>query len=431
MMKKVVSLLLVLTFIFALTGCTKKNMGRVMYNYNLEKLVELGKYEGIKIDTKGEEYKTTYDGLLASDVQTYDLYHKITEGELKKGDVANIDYTGKLNGVAFDGGTAQGQELELGSGQFIPGFEDKLVGVKIGETVDLDLTFPSDYGNAELAGKAVVFTVKVNFVAVYDKITEGTLKNGDVANIDFEGKLDGKPFDGGTAKSYDLTLGSGQFIAGFEDKLIGVKIGETVDLNLTFPTNYSAELAGKDVVFTVKVNHVTKKRAKTPEEYYKDLGCDTVEQYYKEAKERAIKTIIWTKITAEAEVKKYPEAEKKILIERYKKMIDDNLKAQGASLDTYLQYYSMTEEEFEKQLVTSDIEPSMQSEMITYAIFDAAGMKIEKDALVKKTKEIVASYKSDKVTEKSLKEQNGEDYFEFMYVQDKVIEYLIDKAKIS
>ena len=338
MMKKVVSLLLVLTFIFALTGCTKKNMGRVMYNYNLEKLVELGKYEGIKIDTKGEEYKTTYDGLLASDVQTYDLYHKITEGELKKGDVANIDYTGKLNGVAFDGGTAQGQELELGSGQFIPGFEDKLV---------------------------------------------------------------------------------------------GVKIGETVDLNLTFPTNYSAELAGKDVVFTVKVNHVTKKRAKTPEEYYKDLGCDTVEQYYKEAKERAIKTIIWTKITAEAEVKKYPEAEKKILIERYKKMIDENLQAQGASLDTYLQYYSMTEEEFEKQLVTSDIEPSMQSQMITYAIFDAAGMKIEKDALVKKTKEIVASYKSDKVTEKSLKEQNGEDYFEFMYVQDKVIEYLIDKAKIS
>ncbi len=431
MMKKVISLVLALTLIFVFAGCTKANRGRVMYNYKMEKFIELGEYKGIKIDTNGEEYKKIYNDMMASDVQNYDLYVKVTEGKLKKGDVANINYVGKLNGVAFDGGTADNQELELGSNTFIPGFEDKLVGVEIGKTVDLDLTFPKDYGNTELAGKAVVFTVKVNYVAVYDKITEGTLKNGDNVNIDFEGKIGGKVFDGGSAKGYYLTLGSGQFIEGFEEKLVGVKIGETVDLNLKFPTNYTAELAGKDVVFTVKVNYVKERKAKTPEEYYKDIGCKTVEEYYETTKERTINNIFMTKLTTESKVKKYPKEEKNILLTRYKKMIDENLKAQGASLDAYLQYYNMTAEEFDEQLITTEIEPTMQTEMIIYAIFDDAGMKIDKEELTKKTKEVVASYKSDKITEKTLKEQNGEDYFEYVYVQDKVIKYLTENAKIS
>ena len=85
------------------------------------------------------------------------------------GDTANIDYCGKKDGVAFDGGTAQGFDLEIGSGMFIPGFEDGLVGVKLGETVDLDLTFPEEYGSKDLAGKKVVFTVKVNKISEKSK----------------------------------------------------------------------------------------------------------------------------------------------------------------------------------------------------------------------------------------------------------------------
>ena len=431
MMKKVISLVLALTFVLAFAGCTKANRGRIMYNYKMDKLIELGEYKGIEIDTNGDEYKQIYNDMMASDVQNYDLYVKVTEGKLKEGDVANIDYEGKLNGVAFDGGTAENQELELGSNSFIEGFEEGLIGVEIGETVDLDLTFPTDYSNTELAGKAVVFTVKVNYVAVYNKITEGTLKNGDNVSIDFEGKIDGEVFDGGSAKGYYLELGSGQFIDGFESGLVGKKIGDTVDLNLTFPTNYTAEFAGKDVVFTVKINHVKEKKAKTPEEYYKDIGCETVEEYYETTKERTINNIFMTKLTNESKIKKYPKEEKNILLTRYKKLIDENLQAQGASLDTYLQYYSMTEEEFDEQLITAEIEPTMQTEMIIYAIFDDAGLKIDKDELAKKTKEVVASYKSDEVTEKTLKEQNGEDYFEYVYVQEKVIDYLTKNAKIS
>lgn len=85
---------------------------------------------------------------------------------------------------------------------------------------------------------------------------EGTVEKGDVVNIDYAGKVDGEAFDGGTDTGFNLAIGAGMFIDGFEDGLIGVKTGETVDLNLKFPDNYSEELAGKDVVFTVTVNYI-------------------------------------------------------------------------------------------------------------------------------------------------------------------------------
>lgn len=88
----------------------------------------------------------------------------ITNRPIKKGDVADIDYVGKKDGVAFEGGTASGYKLSIGSGGFIPGFEDGLVGVNVGETVDLNLTFPENYRNTAMAGQEVVFTVTVNSI---------------------------------------------------------------------------------------------------------------------------------------------------------------------------------------------------------------------------------------------------------------------------
>lgn len=434
MMKKVLSLILALTFIFALTGCSKKNMGRIKYNYNMSKFVDLCEYEGIKIDTNGEEYKKIYADMMAADVENYGLYAKVTEGKLKKGDIANIDYTGKLNGVAFEGGTAAGYDLELGSNTFIEGFEEKLIGVEIGKTVDLNLTFPKDYGNTELAGKDVVFTVKVNYITKFEKYTEGTLKNGDTVNIDFEGKIDGKAFDGGSSKGYDLVLGSGTFIEGFEDKLIGEKIGTTVDLDLTFPTNYAADLAGKDVVFTVKINFVNNKVNLTPEEYYEKLGCESVEDYYDTVKTRTLNNIVLTKVLTDSTIKKYPSKEKKSVTEQGKVAFEANLQQQygtSVTLDYYLQANGQSKEEFDEYVVANYTEPYMQEEMVIYAIFDAAGLKIDKEELAKRTKEVVASHMSDQVTEKSLKEMYGEDYFEYLFVQEKVVEYLVDKAKIS
>ena len=125
--------------------------------------VELGQYTHLGIEKKVEE--VTDDDVMADIERARDRaarYVEVTDREAKLDDQANIDYQGLLDGVPFEGGTAQGHELVLGSGAFIPGFEDQVVGMKIGEEKDLNVTFPENYHSAELAGKPVVFKVKLN-----------------------------------------------------------------------------------------------------------------------------------------------------------------------------------------------------------------------------------------------------------------------------
>lgn len=128
---------------------------------NILDYVDLGDYKGIELTksiTKVTDDEVTNEmGSKAVELTGSDV-------TVEDGDTAIIDFVGKLNGVAFDGGTASNYELEIGSGSFIDGFEDGLIGVKKGDTVDLNLTFPESYQSTELAGKDVVFTVTVNGV---------------------------------------------------------------------------------------------------------------------------------------------------------------------------------------------------------------------------------------------------------------------------
>lgn len=147
---------------------------------DVEKYVTLGDYSNI-VTSVGEDYLNTLV------LDTYNAYVTVEDGITDKavetGDTVDIDYEGKKDGVAFAGGTAAGASLTIGSGQFIAGFEDGLIGVMPGETVDLDLTFPKSYGNAELAGQAVVFTVTVNYI----KPGLEDMKDSVVADIGIEG----------------------------------------------------------------------------------------------------------------------------------------------------------------------------------------------------------------------------------------------------
>ncbi len=161
-MKRILSVILLLAVIASVfTGCGKKD--RILYSENLSKNIELKDYKGIKVDTKSDDFKEFYDSEISSDIENNDFYVKKTEGKIANGDTANIDYVGKKDGVAFEGGTASGYDLVIGSGSFITGFEDGLIDKEIGSTVDLNLTFPEDYQSTELAGEAVVFTVKINY----------------------------------------------------------------------------------------------------------------------------------------------------------------------------------------------------------------------------------------------------------------------------
>lgn len=181
--------------------------------------------------------------------------------EAKNGDVVHIDFVGKKDGTAFQGGTAKGYLLELGSGSFIPGFEEQVIGMKTGNKETIDITFPQNYGSSDLAGQDCTFDITLN--KVYREVSE-TSKNGDLVKIDYIGKLDGKAFEGGIANGYILNLGSGTFIEGFEEQLIGMKTSETKTIKVTFPQNYGTtmiegeevSLASKEVTFDVAINHI-------------------------------------------------------------------------------------------------------------------------------------------------------------------------------
>lgn len=125
-----------------------------------------GDYKGLELSI-AKQTEVTDEDVENIAIQTYNQMgakSNVEKTVVESGDTVNIDFEGKKDGVAFDGGTSQGYNLTIGSGSFIDGFEDGLIGVNVGDTVDLNLTFPEGYQNADLAGQDVVFTVTVNFI---------------------------------------------------------------------------------------------------------------------------------------------------------------------------------------------------------------------------------------------------------------------------
>ena len=174
----------------------------------------------------------------------------------QNGDVITIDFVGKLDGKVFDGGSAENQSLFLGSGQFIDGFEEQIVGMSIDEKKTIEVTFPKEYGSSDLAGKDATFDINMkNIYKEADK--DYASKKGDVITIDFVGKLNGEKFEGGSAQNQSLFLGSGQYIAGFEEQIEGMKVKEEKTIKVTFPKDYgSQDLAGKDATFDITMKEI-------------------------------------------------------------------------------------------------------------------------------------------------------------------------------
>ena len=135
--------------------------------------VELGEYKGVEISTYPPYVITDEDVDSHIEYSVLPNYMASVDEPAEIGDTVNIDYVGKKDGVAFDGGTAEGTDLSLGSGTFIDGFEEGLVGHKKGEEVQLNLTFPENYGNAVLAGADVTFDVTINDVKRIPELTDG------------------------------------------------------------------------------------------------------------------------------------------------------------------------------------------------------------------------------------------------------------------
>lgn len=208
MKKKVLFLVMGMCIIMLAGGCAKKgvaddldanNTGDTTNNdsstdttapvkedYVVSDYITLGEYKGIEVTIdKLEVTDADIDAQIQSELEANATEEEITDRPVQNGDVVNIDYEGLKDGVAFDGGTAQGQDLTIGSGQFIDGFEEQIIGANVGDKLELNVTFPEDYSNApDLAGQPVVFKVTVNAikVSVVPELTEEYVKQ----NTDYE-----------------------------------------------------------------------------------------------------------------------------------------------------------------------------------------------------------------------------------------------------
>ena len=180
----------------------------------------------------------------------------------------------------------------------------------------------------------------------YETTDKTTVENGDIVNIDYVGKVDGEEFNGGSATGQHLEIGSGSFIDGFEDGLIGKNVGDTVDLNLTFPDSYSnTDLAGKDVVFTVTLNNILPElsddivkilsdKSETVEEYKKEVK-DDLQATKDESYESSLREAAWNAVLDNTEVKEYPEDK----VQEYIDMMNEQY-------ETMASYYNMEFEDF-------------------------------------------------------------------------------------
>ncbi|MBQ9118130.1 MAG: trigger factor [Clostridia bacterium] len=208
------------------------------------------------------------------------------------------------------------------------------------------------------------------------EVTDRAAQNGDTVNIDFCGSIAGVKFDGGEAQGYDLVLGSGSFIPGFEDQVVGMSIGESKDVNVTFPENYQAEeLKGKPAVFAVKLNAISgKELPELTDEFVKDAtGSETVAAYKEKTKAKlqeqadrrsndATENSILDAIAANTEVE-IPQAMIETEIDAQVQRFEYQLMYQGLKLQEYLDFLKTTMEEFRKNFA-EQAEKNVKNQLI-------------------------------------------------------------------
>lgn len=235
---------------------------------------------------------------------------------------------------------------------------------------------------------------------------EGTLENGDTAIFDFAGSVDGEFFEGGTAENYELKIGSGQFIPGFEDQMIGLAVGEEKDVNVTFPENYQAEhLAGKDAVFAVKLHEMKVKRL--PEltvDFVEELaqeGIETVEDLKADAKDKLQKQLVQENknkkidfAVEEAISNASFEVAQEMIVEEKNRLVDNvaqQAKQYNLDLETYLSFSGVTKEDFDKNMM-KDAEKSIAINLVIEAIAQEEGITATEEEINTKYEELAAQY---------------------------------------
>ena len=231
-------------------------------------------------------------------------------------------------------------------------------------------------------------------------------KDGDIAVIDFEGFVDNVAFEGGKGENYELTLGSGQFIPGFEDKVIGMKVGEERDLDLVFPEQYKEELAGKPVIFKVKLNEVKEKSLPDlDDEFAKDVSeFDTLKEYKADIKKRlqeerqkevdeTFETILIEKLTETLEAD-IPEAMIEEQLDTSMDALTRQISAYGMQPAQYMQMMGVTPEQF-KERMRENSEKQVRASLALLKVAELEKLEIDEKELEEEFKSAADQYKME------------------------------------
>ena len=304
----------------------------------------------------------------------------------------------------------------------------------LGEYKGLEVTrMSTDVSDEELEERIQsILDANPEYVAVTDRAA----KDGDILDIDYEGKKDGVAFDGGTAQGYKLELGSDTFIDGFEDGLIGAKAGEKRSLNLTFPEQYdSQELAGQAVVFDVTVNGIEEKRDAVLDDNFVQRMSDftTVDEFKADTRadlesekgimaDQQLETDIFLAAMENSQFSLNEEAVNQ-QYENQMAYLTSMVQMYGMTMEDYAQMSDMTTEEMEKDL-RDNVETSMKVQLLVKAIAEKEGLQVE-DA---DREELAEMYY---MSVEELQEAYGKDAVDEVAMSNKVKTFLKDNASIN
>ena len=268
------------------------------------------------------------------------------------------------------------------------------------------------------------------------EVTGRPCKNGDKVNIDFSGSVDGEKFAGGTAEGYDLVLGSGSFIPGFEEQVVGMEIGGERDITVKFPENYQADnLRGKEAVFAIKLHKITEKQLPelTDEYVKKHAGAESVEAYKNTVRERLLKSAEnrsrdETENSIVEEICKHAKAEipDAMIESEIDRMVQDfsyRLMYQGLKLEDYVKYMGQTMEEFRAQY-KPQAQPRVLSQLVIDKIVRTEGFTAEEAEVEAKIAEQAKSVEKTAEEYKKSMDPRQYDYIRNDIIITKLFDFL-------
>lgn len=297
----------------------------------------------------------------------------------------------------------------------------------------------------EVTDEVIESYINGNILTSY-AVTDRAVEEGDTVTIDFVGKMDGEAFEGGTAEGYSLNIGSGSFIPGFEEGLVGVMPGETVDLALTFPEDYhSADLAGADVVFTVTVHDIqesTDYANVTPEQLAlmgstytdkEDIWADaakSVEESVEATYKSNIANAIMEKLITESTFTSIPEYLVEEEVQNYMTYMETLCQSYyGCDLETFVTtYYGITMEEHDAQMMQM-CEETVKQCLIMEAVARAEGIEVTDEMIEEKASEEAALYGYASAEE--VLEEVGKTAYRMYILQQEVMDKLIDMVTVE